>query len=351
MKDVAPTIADWLKQGRQVALSTVIKTWGSSPRKVGANMAVDAEGNIVGSVSGGCVEGAVVELSQSVLADGPSQKVHFGVSDETAWGVGLACGGEIDVFVESLDPGHFSFVEQAIEAELPVATLTITEGPEPWLGRKLTVRGNQGEEVLADWEDDCIPDRALEIAKDAIRTSRSGSHMLVAEEGTEPELEVFVEVVPPPPSLIMVGGVHISVALAEFAKVLGYRTVVVDPRRAFGTPERFPEVDQLITSWPEEAFEGLALNTGTAIAVLTHDPKIDDPALMIALPSPAFYVGVLGSRRTHEKRLARLREAGLEEDLLDRLHAPIGLDIGAKSPEEIALSVLAEIIKVRRTGV
>lgn len=350
MKDVAPTIADWLKQGRPVALATVIKTWGSSPRKVGANMAIDTEGNIVGSVSGGCVEGAVVELSQSVLADEPSKKVHFGVSDETAWGVGLACGGEIDVFVEPLDPGHFSFIEQAIADELPVASLTVTEGPEPWRGRKLTVRGNQGEDVLADWEENSARDRALEITREAIRASRSGSHTLAVAEGAEPEIEVFVEVVPPPPSLIMVGGVHISVALAEFAKVLGYRTVVIDPRRAFGTKERFPEVDQLLTTWPEEAFEGLAVNTSSAVAVLTHDPKIDDPALMATLASPAFYVGALGSRRTHEKRLARLREAGLDDDLLARLHAPIGLDIGAKSPEEIALSVMAEIIKVRRAG-
>jgi xanthine dehydrogenase accessory factor len=148
----------------------------------------------------------------------------------------------------------------------------------------------------------------------------------------------------------MVGGVHIAVALAEIAKVLGHRTLVVDPRRAFGSVERFPHVDGLLSQWPQQAFEELSLNTGSAVAVLTHDPKIDDPALMAALPSPAYYVGVLGSRRTHEKRLARLRQAGLEDSLLERLHAPIGLDIGAKTPEEIALSIMAEIVMARHKG-
>lgn len=350
MKDVAGTIQQWLDEGRQVAMATVINTWGSSPRAVGANMVVDSQGNIAGSVSGGCVEGAVVEISQTVLADEPAQKVHFGVSDETAWQVGLACGGEIDVFVERLDPDHFEFIQAAIEQELPVATMTVIGGAEHELGRKMSVSGNRGERVLADWEDGTLKDGALDLARKRIQMGRSGLDELVIDDPEKSTLQLFTEVVPPPPSLVIVGGVHIAVALAEYAKVLGHRTIVIDPRRAFGSVERFPEVDQLLTEWPQSAFEQLHLNTNTAVAVLTHDPKIDDPALMVALPSPAYYVGVLGSRRTHEKRLKRLREAGMEESLLERLHAPIGLDIGAQSPEEIALSVMAEVIQARRIG-
>jgi xanthine dehydrogenase accessory factor len=348
VKDIVPDVSQWLSQGRQVAVATVIDTWGSSPRAVGANMAIDEEGNIVGSVSGGCVEGAVVELSQQVMASEAAQHVHFGVSDETAWQVGLACGGEIDVFVEPLAAEHFEFAQQAIADELPVASLTIVDGSPEWLGRKLSARGNQGEQVLSDWQDKGLEQKALELIRQGIRQGRSSRQTLIGPEKHAQKLAAFIEVVPPSPNLIMVGGVHIAVALTAYAKVLGYRTIVIDPRRAFGTQERFPQVDKLFSEWPQQAFESLDLNTSTAVAVLTHDPKIDDPALQIALPSPAYYVGVLGSRRTHEKRLKRLRQAGMSQELLDRLHAPIGLDISAQTPEEIALSVMAEIVKVRR---
>lgn len=350
MKDVAADIGNWVSEGRQIARATVISTWGSSPRAVGANMAVDEEGNIVGSVSGGCVEGAVVELSQKVLAGQPAQQVHFGVSDDTAWQVGLACGGEIDVFVEPLALNHFEFARQAIAAEQPVASVTVIDGSADWIGRKLSVRGNRGEEVLTDWADGEHKQMAIDLARQGISAGRSERKKLAGFSEPAQDLTVFVEVVPPPPSLIMVGGVHIAVALTEYAKVLGYRTIVVDPRRAFGSEQRFPSVDQLLTEWPEQALDQLNINTSTAVAVLTHDPKIDDPALLTVLPSPAYYVGVLGSRRTHAKRIKRLKEAGMSDELLSRLHAPIGLDIGAQTPEEIALAVMAQIVQARRSG-
>lgn len=346
MKDVVGQVGEWRKGGLPVALATVIETWGSSPRGVGAKLAMNESGEMVGSVSGGCVEGAVVEVGQRVLqAQGP-QLVHFGVSDEEAWEVGLACGGEIDVFVEPLEDEHYRFMAEAAAEEVPVATLTVIEGPDELLGRKMSARGNRGEEVLGSIADE-IEEEALVALREGILRGRSSRVTLAAEE-QRISVEAFIDVVPPLPVLIMVGGVHISVALQEIATTLGYRTVVVDPRRSFGSEERFPNVDQLLQSWPQQALEELGINTSTAVAVLTHDPKIDDPALIAALPSPAFYVGALGSQRTQEKRRRRLLEAGVSEEVLSRLHGPIGLDIGAKTPEEIALAIMGEIVAARR---
>jgi xanthine dehydrogenase accessory factor len=347
MKDILSEVERWRKSNTPVALATVVDTWGSSPRGVGAKMAITAEGGIAGSVSGGCVEGAVVEVGQEVLLGTAPQLLHFGVSDETAWGVGLACGGEIEVFVEPLADEHLTFVELAIERDTPVASLTIIRGPAAALGAKMSARGNRGEEVWGQL-DSQWGEAGLAALRRGIRQNRSGRQVLV--EAGEQTIEAFVDVIPPQPTLIMIGGVHISVALAKIGAALGQRTIVVDPRRTFGTRERFPEVDELLTVWPQEAFEGISIQTSTAIAVLTHDPKIDDPALMAALPSPAYYVGALGSRRTHAKRVQRLTEAGMSPELLGRLHAPIGLDLGAITPEEIALAVMAEIVQTYRTG-
>lgn len=349
MKDILAEVLRWRKAEAPVALATVVDTWGSSPRGVGAKMAITADGGVAGSVSGGCVEGAVVEVGQGVLKGTGSQLLHFGVSDETAWGVGLACGGEIDVFVEPLADEHLAFVQEAIASETPVASLTIIRGPESVLGAKLSARGNRGEELLgetaAGWSE-----VGLAALRRAISQNRPGRSVLVEAQDESQIVEAFVDVMPPQPTLVMIGGVHISVGLAKIAAALGHRTVVVDPRKTFGSRERFPDVDQLLTVWPHEAFELVPIKTSTAVAVLTHDPKIDDPALMVALPSPAYYVGALGSRRTHAKRLQRLTEAGMTDELLKRLRAPIGLDLGASTPEEIALAVMAEIIQAYRTG-
>lgn len=341
MDDVAASVKSWREQDLPVALATVIDTWGSSPRRVGAKMAMNDQGGIAGSVSGGCVEGAVIETAQQVLRDGRPQLLHFGVSDETAWDVGLACGGEIDVFVEPLAAEHFDFVDNAQRAETEAASLTVIAGPDDLLGQKLSGRGVNKTALIGGLEGELA-----EAARRELNSAlQNGEHRRVELGG---EVEAFVDVVMPRPTLIMVGGVHIAVTLAELARSLGYRTVVIDPRRAFGSEDRFPQVDQLISEWPQDGLERAGVNGSTAVAVLTHDPKIDDPALLEALPGPAFYVGALGSSRTQEKRRQRLREAGLTEEQVERLHGPIGLDIGARTPDEIALAVMAEVVAARR---
>jgi xanthine dehydrogenase accessory factor len=338
MRDILPDIDAWLAEGKQVAIATVVGTWGSSPRREGAKMAVTPDGGICGSVSGGCVEGAVFEAALHSLRSGRPQLLHFGVADESAWEVGLACGGSIDVFVKPLDPQVFGSLRSVLEQEKTAALITILRGPDE----------KAGQEFLIDENGDWIASSAgsLEVdlsgmAKDSLANGMTQRVLL--DEG----LELFIEPILPPPTLIAVGGVHITVALMELAKTLGFRTVVVDPRRAFGNGQRFPHVDRLIQSWPDEAFQEIPITHSTAVAMLTHDPKLDDPALKIALTSPAFYVGALGSRQTQAKRRQRLLEEGLTEAQLDRLHGPIGLDIQAGTPEEIALSILSEIVAAR----
>jgi xanthine dehydrogenase accessory factor len=336
MNDILPDLIRWRQGGDSIALATVIQTWGSSPRGVGAKMGVTADGRMTGSVSGGCVEGAVIEAALETLQTRQPQLLHFGVADETAWEVGLACGGEIEVFVQPLDETIFEAQRAAIQDGAATVTLTVLRGPDS--GQGLFQR--EGANPIGNLERQLV-DAALQEAQAALARGHSGRSRI------EPEVEIFLDVHMPPPTLVIVGGVQIAMALARFGKELGYRTVIVDPRRAFGSQERFPSVDRLVQSWPDEALTELGLGRTSAVAVLTHDPKLDDPALMVALPGPAFYVGALGSRKTQAKRRVRLLEAGLSEAQLDRLHGPIGLDIGAQSPEEIALAIMAEIVAAR----
>lgn len=338
MRDLLLTLDAWLAQAQPVALATVIQTWGSSPRQAGAKMASTPPSHMVGSVSGGCIEGAVVEASLETLATGQPQLLHFGVADETAWEVGLACGGSIEVFVQPLDPGFYRVVREQMAQTVPFASVTIVRGSAALLGKSLIL--NETQTLWGTLAPD-LAQLAQTAAQAALRSEQTQRMQLT------PEIELFIEVVLPPLTLIIVGGVHIAIALAALAKPLGYRTVVVDPRRAFGNDLRFPHVDELVQAWPDEALQRLALNRSTAVALLTHDPKFDDPGLLVALPSPAFYVGALGSRKTQEARRARLLEMGLTEAHLQRLHGPIGLDLGARTPEEIALSILAEIVATR----
>jgi xanthine dehydrogenase accessory factor len=339
MREVLGDVEAWRAAGEPVALATVIETWGSAPRTAGSKMALTASGRIAGSVSGGCVEGAVVEAGRETLRTGRPRRLHFGVADDTAWAVGLACGGSIDVFVERLDGKSFDPLRDAVLSERAAAAVTIVEGPEPLLGRKLLLFEDGRTEGSLGPE---LDGAAAGAAREALA---AGETRRVRRDA----IELFADPLLPPPTLVAVGGVHIAVALVALAKTLGYRTVVVDPRAAFGSAERFPGVDRLVTTaWPDEALRDLGLNASTAVAVLTHDPKLDDPALQVALPSPAFYVGALGSKKTQEKRRRRLLDSGLTEEQLSRLHAPIGLPIGGRSPEEIALSILAEITATRR---
>lgn len=340
MEEVIADIQRWRSQAEKVALATVVQTWGSAPRKVGAKMAVTASGQLSGSVSGGCVEGAVAEESFEVLKTGKSKLLHFGVADELGWEVGLACGGNIQVFVEPLDVELWKVITDLITDERAGAIVTVIAGPDHLLGRKIVVE--RGQEQWSGSIDPMLDASIARIANDAIPRGKDEQITL-----TEAGVELFIDLILPPPTLVMIGGVHIAIALAQLAKTLGYRTIVVDPRHAFGTSERFPHVDQLISSWPEEALPQIRFNENVAVAILTHDPKIDDPALQIVLRGPSFYIGALGSRKTHDKRLQRLREAGFDQATLDRVHAPIGLQIGAQTPEEIALAILAEIVKTR----
>jgi xanthine dehydrogenase accessory factor len=351
MRDILPDIQLWLGQGKQVALATVVGTWGSAPRPVGSKMGVTEALEMSGSVSGGCVEAAVVVQCLEVLKTGRPKRLHYGVSDESAWEVGLACGGQLALYLEPLapllephDPGSpsvFEALTQALRDEVSIARATIIQGPDELLGQTLLVDadGDVGGSIAASLEGPVTCG-----AREALARAGSELRRYPHQEG---EIEVFFDVQLPSPVLVMVGGVHLAIELAKQAQLLGYRVVVVDPRKAFASEARFPQADPLVHLWPDEALQSIGLTAGTAVAVLSHDPKLDDAALRVALPGPAFYVGALGSRRTQALRRQRLLEAGLGANLLDRLHAPIGLDLRGRKTEEIALSIMAEIVAAR----
>ncbi len=336
MRDILTDVEKWMDAGESIALATVVQTWGSAPRKAGSRMAITASGKIVGSVSGGCVENAVVEAGLESLESKRPQLLHFGVADETAWEVGLACGGSIDIFVQPLHPEFFQTFQSALIDEMPVVHITVIRGVDDLLGREMLI-SERG--IVAGGLGNERHDAVLNVGIQAL--SQGISQRVLLNESTE----VFLDVILPSPTIVLVGGVHIAVALVSLAKTLGYRTILIDPRKAWGTVERFPNVDILLQSWIGDAFRQITITRSTAIASLTHDPKLDDPALKIALNSPAFYVGALGSKTTNEKRRARLSNDGVAEDQFARLHAPIGLDIGASTPEEIALAIMSEVVK------
>ena len=332
---VAQALA-WLAAGRKVALATVARTWGSSPRPAGSKLAVDDAAEFVGSVSGGCIEGAVIQEALEVMEGGGSRVLSFGVSDETAWEVGLACGGKIEVLVEAVipDPGRPGVTRGVLEDLLaarrgrrPVVLVTPLAGG----GHRLLPVGEARPE-------DALAAAAAEVAH------RDQAEVVEAAGGAallEPHL--------PPLRLVIVGAVHVAHPLAEMAGLAGFAVTIVDPRRAFATAARFPG-QALVVGWPDAAVTELAPDVRTAVVTLTHDPKLDDPALVAALASQAFYVGCLGSTRTHAARRTRLGERGVAAAALDRLHGPIGLRIGARTPAEIAVSILAEIVAALRGG-
>lgn len=342
MRDILPELERWMATSEKVALATVVRTWGSAPRRVGSKMALTPDGKITGSVSGGCVEGAVFETGVEVLETGQPRFLHFGVADETAWEVGLACGGQIDIFVQPLARDVFTRLGRALQTGKPTAAAIVVQGPAPLLGCELLITdGEAPSGGISPGLDGAI----LEKARQTMAEGRSQVLSFQTEAGEK--LEVFIEALNPQPVLIVVGGVHTAIVLTDLARRLGFQTILIDPRRAFANPERFPQIDRLIQAWPQDAFPQLTITPGTAIAMLTHDPKIDDPALKIALGSPAFYIGALGSPTTQAKRRTRLLEDGISEAQLARLHGPIGLKLGAETPEEIALCILAEIVAVQ----
>ncbi len=296
-------------------------------------MAMTADGQVCGSVSGGCLEGTIVELGKEVLETAIPQLRHFGVADETAWEVGLSCGGTIDIFVEQLDLAAYQLLRDITLQDQAGTAVTLIRGAKNQVGKKWLQAQNG---------------RSLNQLPPSLNLPSSKLPQTTQRQPLSDELEIFVEQFRPAPTLIMVGGVHIAVALTSMAKTLGFRTIVIDPRRAFGSDNRFPHADHLLTLWPQKAFAELEITPETAVALLTHDPKIDDPALEIVLPSPAFYIGALGSRKTHAKRITRLQQKGIDAAQISRIHAPIGLNLHAQTPEEIALSVMAQVIQAYR---
>ena len=335
MLDILETVDQWLEQNRAVALATVVETWGSAPRRVGSKMAVTADMAMVGSVSGGCVETAVIEEALSTLEDGKPRLLHFGVSDDTAWDVGLTCGGSISVFVEPLDVQWWHKATGDIQNNHLAATITTLEGDSA--GHKALIGAESEIQYASPALDTSTKETFVQLAQSRLQSGK----VEVAE------IPVMVDLHQPRPHLIIIGGVHVAMPLEKFARELGFRVSIIDPRQVFAADERFPVVETIIHSYPDKALPQLGLDKNTYVAVLTHDPKIDDKALITALPSPVPYVGVLSSTRTHQKRLERLKEAGLTNEQLSRIRTPAGLDIGAQTPEEIALCILAEIVAVR----
>ena len=327
--DGIPEIAlQWHQAGKGAVLATVIETWGSAPRQAGSQLVVSLEGEMMGSVSGGCVEGAVVVEAQEALAQGSARVLSFGVSDETAFSVGLACGGTIRVLVEPIGAAQNgdqfegmpeSLLQQIVDMRARRQPVAYGVMPEGWTRR-----------IIAPTDPQVMP---------RFRADQSGM-----DESGE-----FIAIFNPPLRLVVVGAVHIAQALLPMARLAGYDPVLIDPREAFGSSSRFPGED-VVHDWPDEALSTLKPDARTAVVTLTHDAKLDDPAIMAALASEAFYLGCLGSTRTHAKRLERLRGQGLDDRQLARIHAPVGLDIGARTPAEIAVSVLAQITQVLRKG-
>lgn len=335
MLDILDTVDLWIQQKRRVALATVVETWGSAPRRVGAKMAVTSDMAMVGSVSGGCVETAVIEEALNGLEDGKPRLLTFGVSDDEAWDVGLTCGGKISVFVEPLDVKWWKAVADDVRSNHIAATITVLEGDAA--GQKALVDASGDIEYASPALDAQVSATFAQAADSRLQSGRT-------EAAAQP---VMVDLHQPRPHLIIIGGVHVAMPLQKFAREVGFRVSLVDPRQVFATQERFPEVDSISHSYPDKALPQLGLDKNTYIAVLTHDPKIDDKALITALPTNVPYVGVLSSSRTHEKRLQRLAETGLTQAQMDRIRTPIGINIGAQTPEEIALCILAEIVAVR----
>jgi xanthine dehydrogenase accessory factor len=336
MRDILTQTGAWLAEGKPVAIATVVSTWGSAPRQTGAKLTVTPPHGMVGSVSGGCVEGAVIDEAIASLNDYLPRVLHFGVADDTAWEVGLACGGEIDIYVEPLDSELFEVLRERTNADIPHVSVTIISGDG--LGTKVVADADGLPYAVGDPDALDTLTAAAFIALDGGKTGRA----------TLGGYDVFIEVMQPRPHLIVIGGAHIAIALTQIADLLGFRISLIDPRRAFASAERFPHLDgRLHHAYPDKILHTLELDTYSYIVILSHDPKIDDPALHLALSSPASYVGILSSRKTHAQRITRLMADGIPSEQLARIHTPIGLDIGAKTPEEIALSIMAEILSVK----
>ncbi len=360
MRDVLPELMAWWKAGETIGVGTVVATFQSAPRPPGASMLVGPDESAVGSVSGGCVEGAVYELAQTVVESGTPVLERYGVSDDDAFAVGLTCGGILDVFVEKVNRETFPELGEVaadIEAGNPVAVATVIDHPDPArLGRRLVVRPDRATGSLgSERADDAVRDDAIGLL--------AAGHNATLTYGPDGErrgegMRVFVWAFAPKPRMLVFGAIDFAAAVARVGSFLGYHVTVCDARPVFATTSRFPEADEVVVDWPHRylgaEIEAGRLDRRTVLAVLTHDPKFDVPLLEVALRLPEehrpAYIGAMGSRRTHDDRLDRLREAGLTDEEIGRLSSPIGLDLGARTPEETAISIAAEIVAGRWGG-
>ena len=309
MREVLGELQQWTREGEDIAMATVVETWGSSPRPLGSKMLVTRSGKMAGSVSNGCIEGAVFEEAQKVLKSGQARIAAFGVADDVAFEVGLACGGHIEVFIQPLAAAHRQAIGMLDRNEAATLRTNLVSGET-----------------------------------EIVEGTPPGSE-LARRDG-----DVFIEPLRRPAHLVIIGAIHIAIPLHRLAKLMGYRVTVVDARAKFATKDRFPEADELIVAWPDEAMSKLVVDGSTYVVILTHDPKFDLPALRSVLQKPAGYIGAIGSRKTNQNRFDALRREGFTEEQLGRVHGPIGLDLGGRGAEETALGILAEITAVRFGG-
>jgi xanthine dehydrogenase accessory factor len=361
VRDILDQLGKWWDAGETFGLATVVQTFSSAPREPGAALAVSTDGQVVGSVSGGCVEGAVYELSGEVLASGQGVLQRYGVSDDTAFSVGLTCGGIIDIFVERIGKDsypEFGEIAAAVRDRQPVAVATVIAGPGRVGARRIiwpTGHERATGEFVPAGESLGSGDRLDQAVDDDARGMLAQGLTGVRKYGPDGErrlddLSVFVQSFAPPPRMLVFGAIDFAAAVARIGKFLGYRVTVCDARPVFATSARFPEADEVVTDWPHRYLAGITTDERTVICVLTHDPKFDVPVLEVALRVPAAYIGAMGSRRTHDDRLDRLREVGMSESELARLRSPVGLDLGARTPEETAVAIAAELIQLRWGG-
>jgi xanthine dehydrogenase accessory factor len=345
MREIIDQIIPWYQAGEPFTIATVTRTWSSSPRPVGATMAVSQSGEVIGSVSGGCVEGALYEASQEVLKTKTPQSVTYGVSDDSAFAVGLTCGGTLEIFIYLVTQEtfpNFEEVANAIVSDKPICIATIISGAEQNLGERIVFTPKS---LTGSFSSEGLTHSVSEDGKGLLeqgtpRVVKFGSN----GERRMDQVAVFVEAFAPAPQMLVFGAIDFAAAVARIGKFLGYQVTVCDARPLFATEKRFPEADKVVVSWPHKYLKEIEVDERTAICVLTHDPKFDVPLLELALKTKAGYIGAMGSRRTHNDRLEKLKLAGVSEAELSRLRSPIGLDLGARTPEETAVSIAAEII-------
>jgi xanthine dehydrogenase accessory factor len=350
MRDVLDQILEWYDGGVTFGLATVVHTFRSAPRQPGAAMAVSAQDEVVGSVSGGCVEGAVFEVAKQVVETGEPSYEEFGYSDEDAFAVGLTCGGILHVYVEQVNRQTFPelrAIAESVKAREPVAVATVVGG-EGKIGSRRVIWGDRASGSLgSSGLDYAIDDDARGMLAQGVTGQR---HYGLEGQRRMDEVTVFVQAFAPPPRMLVFGAIDFAAAVARVGKFLGYHVTVCDARGVFATAKRFPDADEVVVRWPHDYLTDITVDERTAICVLTHDPKFDVPLLQVALRTPAGYIGAMGSRRTHDDRTARLKEAGMSEEQLARLRSPIGLDLHARTPEETAVSIAAELIQTRWGG-